>query len=100
MHLHAAVFSCKALHSVTLSAGVKTISRSCFEGCTAFKSVTLPESLERIQYAAFYGCSSLVSVVMPPNVTIDVRAFYACGRLDPATRDRIAELQICDPFRP
>ena len=80
---------CNALSTVTMP-GVKEIGNRAFYQCTALTTIGSPTSLETIGECAFDYCESLVSIDLPNSlVTVKQFAFYGCGRLDIATKERI-----------
>ena len=46
-------FYCKALTSVTLPEGLKTIEYSAFDSCTSLKSITVPSTVTNLGQDAF-----------------------------------------------
>ena len=85
-------FKESGLTSITIPAGVKTLTDSCFadntdlvtvnmtegleeignnvfSGCTSLKTVYLPEGLTKLSGSVFNGCTSLESVTIPASVT-------------------------------
>ena len=71
----------KALKSVIISEGIKTIS-GAFEGCKKLETVVLPDSLTTIGLSAFEECESLKNINIPDGVTlIDTNAFCGCLKL-------------------
>ena len=70
------VFKDKAIASVTIPKGVKTIGSRAFRNCDQLKEVILPETVTAIGNEAFYNCNSLVTVTMPKSLkTIGTYAF-------------------------
>ncbi len=71
----------KALKSVIISEGIKTIS-GAFEGCKKLETVVLPDSLTTIGLSAFEECELLNNINIPDGVTlIDTNAFSGCLKL-------------------
>ncbi|MCD7796976.1 MAG: leucine-rich repeat domain-containing protein [Clostridiales bacterium] len=74
----------KAITSLTLSSGIKSIGR--FSNLLSLASVTLNSGLESILSSAFSGDSALTSITVPATVkTIDSSAFYNCSALSSVT---------------
>lgn len=70
------------IKTVTIKAGVKSISNRAFYGCDKLTTVNVTSGLTSIGNNAFYGCSALESFNMPVNVTsIGSYAFKYCTSL-------------------
>ena len=73
---------CSRLTSLTLPAGITSISNSAFWCCSGLTSLTLPAGITSIGFGAFYGCSGLTSLTLPAGITsISDKAFYGCSGL-------------------
>ena len=57
-----AFHDCSGLTSLTLPAGITSISDCAFEGCSGLTSLTLPDGITEIGEYAFYQCSGLTSI--------------------------------------
>ncbi|MEO1814426.1 MAG: leucine-rich repeat protein [Acetobacterium sp.] len=73
--------SCTSLTTVTIPAGVTSISFQAFSGCSNLTTITVPESVQSVGDQAFYNCSRLKSVSMPGVISVGDRAFYSCSGL-------------------
>ena len=72
----------KAVTSVTVEQGVKSIGSYAFEGCKRLTSITIPDSVTSIGSYAFEGCTGLTSITIPDGVTnIDGYPFSGCANL-------------------
>ena len=73
---------CRRLTSLTLPAGITSISSYAFYGCWGLTSLTLPAGITSIGESAFYDCSGLTSLTLPAGITsIGSYAFYDCSGL-------------------
>lgn len=73
---------------VTVTEGVRVLSRDLFNRCEKVTEVRLPGSLRKIDAAAFHGCSNLEKLELPPGLTeIHASAFFGCGKLFPEDSD-------------
>ena len=73
----------KALKSVYLLDGVKTIGNNAFSKCTGLVSIDIPNSVTTIESNAFEDCSGLTAFNLPESVTnIGDGAFLNCISLD------------------
>ena len=74
-----AFHDCSGLTSLTLPAGITSISDCAFEGCSGLTSLTLPAGITSIGCRAFYWCSGLTNLTLPDGITsIGSGAFYNC----------------------
>ena len=77
-----AFHDCSGLTSLTLPAGITSISDCAFEGCSGLTSLTLPAGITSIGSRAFYWCSGLTSLTLPDGITsIGSGAFSDCSGL-------------------
>ena len=77
-----AFHDCSGLTSLTLPAGITSISDYAFEGCSGLTSLTLPAGITSIGSRAFYWCSGLTSLTLPDGITsIGSGAFSDCSGL-------------------
>ena len=77
-----AFHDCSGLTSLTLPAGITSISDCAFEGCSGLTSLTLPAGITSIGISAFYGCSGLTSLTLPDGITsINYGTFWSCSGL-------------------
>ena len=77
-----ALFSKRALKSVTISEGATRISAFAFSDCGRLTSVTIPSSVTNIGERAFCACTGLASVTIPEGVmSIGRAAFAGCDGL-------------------
>ena len=77
-----AFHDCSGLTSLTLPAGITSISDCAFEGCSGLTSLTLPAGITSIGSRAFYSCSGLTSLTLPDGITsIGSGAFSDCSGL-------------------
>ncbi|MDY3938618.1 MAG: leucine-rich repeat domain-containing protein, partial [Oscillospiraceae bacterium] len=68
--------SLSALHSVTVSEGIKEIGSHAFSECPELKSVTFPNSIESINSNAFDECPALEEINLPEKeIEIEHDAF-------------------------
>ena len=71
---------CSKLTSLTLPAGITSISDGAFRGCSGLTSLNLPASITTIGWKAFEGCSGLTSIYVyaekVPGIGSD--AFKGC----------------------
>jgi hypothetical protein len=65
------------LTSVSIPGTVKILREDAFVGCTSLSKVTLAEGITTIRFGAFDGCTSLKSIVIPSTVT--ELGNYICG---------------------
>lgn len=71
---------CKALKTIKLPNGLKTIGAMAFRDCTSLTSITFPDSLTSLGIAAFQGCTSLATVTYGNGLTdTGFEAFRECG---------------------
>ena len=81
-----AFHDCSGLTSLTLPAGITSISDCAFEGCSGLTSLTLPAGITSIGSRAFYSCSGLMSLTLPTGITsIGEYAFEGCSGLTSLT---------------
>ena len=81
-----AFHDCSGLTSLTLPAGITSISDCAFEGCSGLTSLTLPAGITSIGCRAFSYCSGLTSLTLPAGITsIGSRAFADCSGLTSLT---------------
>ena len=81
-----AFHDCSGLTSLTLPAGITSISDCAFEGCSGLTSLTLPAGITSIGCRAFSYCSGLTSLNLPDGITsIGSRAFADCSGLTSLT---------------
>ena len=72
----------KAIESVVLPEGLKTVEPRGFYQCSSLKSVVFPQTLKTLNSASFYGCAVLSNVVLPQSLEkIDRMAFCGCRKL-------------------
>ena len=76
----------RAIQTLTVMEGVRTIGARSFMNCTSLASVSLPSTIESIGENAFYGCRLLSSVTIaaetPPTMGADAfRSVAASGTL-------------------
>ena len=76
----------RAIQSLTVKEGVRTIGARSFMNCTSLASVSLPSTIESIGENAFYGCRLLSSVTIaaetPPTLGADAfRSVASAGVL-------------------
>ena len=77
-----AFHDCSGLTSLTLPAGITSISDCAFEGCSGLTSLTLPAGITSIGCRAFYWCSGLTNLTLPDGITsIGSGAFNGCSGL-------------------
>ena len=57
------------LATVNMTEGLEEIGNNVFSGCTSLTTVFLPEGLTKLSGAVFNGCTSLESVTIPASVT-------------------------------
>ena len=86
---------CKALESVVVPDGVKSLGSYAFAGCSALKSVTLGSGVTDILMYTFNGCKLLDTLTVKGELTsIAAYAFNNCAALGeftvPATVENIA----------
>ena len=73
---------CSGLTSLTLPAGITSISNGAFKGCSGLTSLTLHAGITSIGDVAFSGCSGLTSLILPASITsIGSYAFSSCSGL-------------------
>ena len=81
-----AFHDCSGLTSLTLPAGITSISDCAFEGCSGLTSLTLPAGITSIGCRAFYWCSGLTNLTLPDGITsISDCAFEDCSGLTSLT---------------
>ena len=76
----------RAIRTLTVMEGVRSIGARSFMNCTSLESISLPSTVESIGENAFYGCRLLGSVVIaaesPPALGSDAfRSVAAIGTL-------------------
>ena len=77
-----AFYNCRAIQSIEIAEGCKSIGESAFSGCTNVSSISLPASLTEIGYSAFSYCTSLSSLSLPSNLSkISSNVFSGCSSL-------------------
>lgn len=77
-----AFYNCRAIQSIEIAEGCKTIGSTAFAGCTNVSSINLPSSLNSIGSSAFFGCTSLSGISLPTNLkTLSSGVFYGCSSL-------------------
>ena len=92
-----AFHDCSGLTSLTLPAGITSISDCAFEGCSGLTSLTIPAGITSIGSRAFYWCSGLTSLTLPDGITsIGSGAFSDCSGLTSLTLpDGITSISDC-----
>ena len=71
--------NCSGLTSITLPAGITEIGEGAFQGCSGLTSLTLPAGITSISSYAFGNCSGLTSLTLPAGITyIGSWAFFFC----------------------
>ena len=74
--------NCAQLRTVSLPAGLLTISFGAFSRCSSLTSMTIPDGVTNIGSSAFFGCHGLMSVTIPASVaSIGESAFMECDSL-------------------
>ena len=91
----------KALTSVTIPNGVKTLKTGAFRGYKRLTSITIPNSVQVIEPYALENCILLTSVSIGNNVkTIGYNAFSGCVKLKrvsiPASVETIEKYAFCN----
>lgn len=77
---------CRDLTTLTLPAGVISLSDHAAAGCTALQNVQLPDSLVTVGSYAFAGCAALTHVDLPQHLFgIGDCAFSDCAALTAVT---------------
>ena len=77
---------CSGLTSLILPAGITSISDCAFAYCSGLTSLTLPDGITSISDCAFEDCSGLTSLTLPAGITsIGISAFYGCSGLTSLT---------------
>ena len=77
-----AFYGCSGLTSLTLPAGITSIGSGAFSGCSGLTSLTLPAGITSIGSSAFVGCRGLTSLTLPAGITsIGSSAFWDCSGL-------------------
>lgn len=78
-----AFYYCEGITSVTLPAGLTSISAYTFYGCSALMSIDIPDGVTEIGGYAFYGCSALKTIDLPSGLdSIGSDAFEQCTSLE------------------
>ena len=78
--------NCDALTTVTIPAGVTTISESVFRDCDNLASVIMHDNIKSIEANAFRDCDALTTVTIPGSVkSIPDNAFRRCNKLASVT---------------
>ncbi|MDR1410296.1 MAG: leucine-rich repeat protein [Oscillospiraceae bacterium] len=73
-------FATRAVTSVKIPEGVKSISANAFDTCTSLSAVTLPSTLTSIGTYAFCWCVSLGAITLPAKLkTLGASAFAGSG---------------------
>lgn len=81
-----AFYNCRAIQSIEIAEGCKSIGSSAFSGCTNVSSISLPTSLTEIGSSAFSSCTSLLSLTLPSNLSkISSGVFSGCSSLQSIT---------------
>ena len=87
-----------ALRTAALPDGITSIGESIFEG-SGLTSVTLPAGLNTISTSAFRGCVNLTEIVIPATVTdIGDKAFADCTNLETVEMSEGVEYLGADAF--
>lgn len=77
-----AFYNCRAIQSIEIAEGCKSIGPLAFSGCTNVSSISFPTSLTELSSSAFRGCTSLSSLTLPSNLSkISSAAFSGCSSL-------------------
>lgn len=77
-----AFYNCRAIQSIEIAEGCKSIGSSAFSGCTNVSSISLPTSLTEIGSSAFASCTSLSSLSLHSSLRkISDGAFWGCSSL-------------------
>jgi hypothetical protein len=77
-----ALCECGALTSVTIGVGCTSIGRGAFQNCEALTTVTIEDGLKSIGGNAFGNCARLASVTLPSSVqSIGLCGFRNCTSL-------------------
>lgn len=77
-----AFYYCPGLKSISFPNSVTIIGESAFEGCIGLVNLNFPSNLSTIGDYAFYYCTGLKSAIIPKSVTfIGEDAFYDCAAL-------------------
>lgn len=78
-----AFYDCKAIQSIEILYGCKSIGTAAFQGCSNVSNISLPESLTEVGSDAFAGCSSLTEVSLSANIhSINSGTFRDCPSLN------------------
>ena len=89
----------KALTSITLPQGIKSIGNEAFAWCEALTSITLPQGVKSIGNRAFSSCHALTSITLPQGVkSIGDKAFSCCKSLTSITLPQGVENIGHNPF--
>ncbi len=91
------------LEEIEIASTVTSIGEACFRGCTSLKSVTLPAGLETLSRVAFFGCTALEEVVLAGTYTqLQDKIFVGCSKLSkitiPATLNTLEDTTGLDAF--
>ena len=58
-----------SIKTISLPAGLTSISSYAFIECTGVKEITFPNTLTEIDIGAFYGCTGLTKLTLPAGIT-------------------------------
>ena len=70
---------CKALTSVVIGDGIKTIPYAAFMYCSSLTNVILGKSVEDIGQSVFIGCSSITEFYCYANTPPNIKREYSYG---------------------
>ena len=59
----------KNVRNITLSKGLKKISKSMFSYCDALEEVIIPDGVDEVCDAAFFGCKNIKKIYFPASIT-------------------------------
>ncbi|MFV0469498.1 MAG: leucine-rich repeat protein [Dysgonomonas sp.] len=83
-----AFMSCASLTTLSLPAGVRSLSTGTFTNCTGLTSITIPDGVTVLPGSLFYGCTNLSSVSFSATsnlTTISNGAFSSLDKLKKVT---------------
>lgn len=71
---------CSKLTNVSISNGITSIPRNCFNGCSTIDNVVLPDSVTELGESVFSGCTSLKNITLSKNLkAIPSYCFSKCA---------------------
>ena len=80
-----AFYNIKALSSITIPDGVKTLNTRCLSTCFNLTSVSLPQTVIHSGYEVMSHCTSLKSVELPEKLDMGYGMFSNCYSIEDVT---------------